>query len=182
MISGRPVWYWFDEMITAGLRLVVTAPGKCTQKISPASATGVLIGLRAGSVLQRICSEVRNIFIAPIIADIQACATGGGQVVQNHCGQAETIHRWKRFDGLVVKLSCTHWGTFIANYTKHLRRGRQACWRRPLRGIGGSEMLLLELLELIDTPGMPAFAERGGQKHADDLADFVFVEQVGAEA
>src|SRR6266446_9247416 len=115
-------------------------------------------------MLQRICSKVRNIFITPIIANIQAGATGGGEVVENHCGKAKTVHHGKGFNGLVVELSCTHCGTFIANYTKHSRGGR----RRPLRGIRRSEMILLELLELLHAPGMPAFAEGGGQKDADD--------------
>jgi hypothetical protein len=70
MRSGRAAWYSLDERITAGLRLVVTAPGKWTQKISPASATGVLVGLGGRCIFQRICSEIRHVFIAPIVADI----------------------------------------------------------------------------------------------------------------
>src|SRR4051812_50104302 len=43
-------------------------------------------------------------------------------------------------------------------------------------------MFLFKLLELLDASGVSAFTERGCQKYADDLADFVFVEQIGAEA
>ena len=43
------------------------------------------MGTRARRILEGVCGEICDVLFAPIIADIQACATGGGQVV----------HRWK---------------------------------------------------------------------------------------
>src|SRR5438045_4876123 len=43
-------------------------------------------------------------------------------------------------------------------------------------------MFLLKLLELLHAPRMPSFAEWSRQKHADDLANFVFIQQIRAEA